>query len=359
MPGMEQLLAALNLRAEHVVFGNPVEDWVYAFFIGLATFTVLLLIRRLVSGRVRRYARAEQLPSGVRLVSTLIGRTQVASLFALSVVVGSKYLELGHRAERVTTGVIIVLVGLQIGIWMSTTLRFYLQENRAHSTSATSATTINIIDFVARLLIWTLVVLVALDNLGVNISAALTGLGIGGVAVALAVQNILGDLFASLSIALDKTFLIGDTISVDALTGTVESVGVKSTRLRSTTGEEIIVSNADLLKSRVRNWGRIGFRRRIFVFRVAYDTSIEHLRELPDVVAAIVRAQPRARFERCTLRNLTEVAIEYEVAFVSEDPTFDQLIATEQAVYLGLLAALAERRIDIPVATTVGVPARG
>ena len=354
---MEKLLATLNLNAERVVFGNPVEDWVYAFVIGLTSFVAFVFMRRLVSRHVRRYASATELPRGVRLISTIVGRTQIATLFALSIVLGSKYLELGHRAERITTGVIIVLVGLQAGIWASTALRFYLNETRAHSPSATSATTINIVDFVARLLIWTLVLLVALDNLGVNISAALTGLGIGGVAVALALQNILGDLFASLSIALDKTFLIGDTISVDTLTGTVESVGVKSTRLRSTTGEEIILSNADLLKSRVRNWGRIGFRRRIFVFRVAYDTPIEQLKALPDAVADLVRALPQARYERCSLRNLTEVAIEYEVSFVSEDPTFDQLIATEQAVFLGVLEMLAQRKIDIPVATTVGVPA--
>ena len=356
---MEKLLAALNLQAEHVVFGNPVEDWIYAVAIGLASFACLLFVRRLLKTRVRRYAAAAELPRGIRLVSMLVGRTQIASLFALSVVAGSKYLELGHRAERITTGVIIVLVGLQVGIWLSEALRFYLDENRAHSHNATSATTVNIVEFVARLLIWTLVVLVGLDNLGVNISAALTGLGIGGVAVALALQNILGDLFASLSIAMDKPFLIGDTIVVDTITGTVESVGVKSTRLRSTTGEQIILSNTDLLKSRVRNWGRVGFRRRVFIFRVAYDTPIEQLRALPDAVALIVQAQARARFERCSLRNLTETAIEYEVSFVSEDPTFEQLIATEQAIYLGLLGYLAEHKIEIPVATTIGVPARG
>ena len=355
---MNALFSYLNVHAERIVFGNSVEDWFYALVLGIGTFVALLFIRRLVHGRARRYARSAELPRGVRLVSTLVGRTQIATLFALSIVAGSKYLELGSHAERVTTGLIIVLIGLQVGIWASAALKFYLSESRDHGHTATNATTINIVEFVARGLIWTLILLVTLDNLGVNISAALTGLGIGGVAVALALQNILGDLFASLSIAFDKPFVVGDTIVVDAFTGTVESVGVKSTRLRSVTGEQIIVANADLLKSRVRNWGRIGFRRRVFTFRVAYDTSVEKLKELPDVVKELVEAEPQARFERCSLRNLSETAIEYEVAFVSEDPTFEQLLHIEQAVYLGILAALAERSIEVPVATTIGVPTR-
>jgi small-conductance mechanosensitive channel len=355
---MNALLERLDVNAQRIVFGNPVEDWFYALVLGIGTFIVLLFIRRLVHGRARRYARSADLPRGVRLVSTLVGRTQIATLFALSITVGSKYLELGHHAEKLTTGLIIVLVGLQVGIWASAALQFYLGESRGHGHSATSATTINIVEFVARGLIWTLILLVTLDNLGVNISAALTGLGIGGVAVALALQNILGDLFASLSIAFDKPFVVGDTIAVDAFTGTVESVGVKSTRLRSVTGEQLVVANADLLKSRLRNWGRIGFRRRVFTFRVAYDTSIDKLRELPEVVRALVEAEPQARFERCSLRNLGDAALEYEVAFVSEDPTFEHLLRVEESVYLGILAALAGRGIEIPVASTVAVPTR-
>lgn len=356
---MKYWLTLLNVNAERVLFGNPVEDWILAIGLGLGTFTLLLLVRRSIRGHARRYAVAAELPRGVRLVMTLVGRTQVATLFALSVIAASKYLELGRRAERVTTGLIIVLIGLQVGIWLNAALRFYLKESREGGHSATSATTINIVEFVAKLLIWTLVVLVTLDNLGVNISAALTGLGIGGVAVALAVQNILGDLFASLSIAFDKPFVVGDTIAVDSLTGAVEAVGIKSTRLRSITGEQIILANADLLKSRVKNWGRIGFRRRVFTFRVAYDTTVDKLKELPDAVRAVVEAQERCRFERCSLRNLSEIALEYEVAFVSEDPTFDHLIAVEETIYLGLLSILAARGIEIPVAAAVGVPARG
>src|SRR3984957_2847632 len=123
------------------------------------------------------------------------------------------------------------------------------------------AGSLDIISFVARILIWSLLILVALDNLGVNITALLAGLGVGGVAVALALQNVLGDLFASLSIALDKPFVVGDRLMVDAFAGVVEHIGIKTTRLRSDSGEQIILSNADILKSRVRNYGRMAEQR--------------------------------------------------------------------------------------------------
>ncbi len=123
---------------------------------------------------------------------------------------------------------------------------------------------------VARIVMWSVILLLILDNLGVNITSLIAGLGIGGVAVALALQNILGDLFASLSIVLDKPFVIGDFVVVDSLSGTIEHIGLKTTRIRSLSGEQIIFSNNDLLKSRIRNYKRMSERRIVFSFGVIY-----------------------------------------------------------------------------------------
>ena len=135
--------------------------------------------------------------------------------------------------------------------------------------------------------------LLALDNLGFEIKPLLAGLGIGGIAVALAVQTVLGDLLASMSIALDKPFTVGDSLQVDDINGTVEHIGVKSTRLRSVSGEQVIISNADILKSRVRNNGRMRERRSAFVLNVPYGTEPDKLRAIPPAVRDIVETQPR------------------------------------------------------------------
>src|SRR5271170_3581061 len=163
------------------------------------------------------------------------------------------------------------------------------------------------------LAVWSLLTLVALDNLGVNITALLAGLGVGGVAVALALQNVLGDLFASLSIALDKPFVIGDNLTIDTFIGKVEHIGIKTTRLRSEGGEQIILSNADILKSRVRNFGRLSEQRILATIRLGFDTPSDKLQALPALLEKIVREHSQARFERCHLKTLGESAFQFEL----------------------------------------------
>jgi small-conductance mechanosensitive channel len=190
---------------------------------------------------------------------------------------------------------------------------------------------------VARLLIWSLLILVALDNFGVNITALLAGLGVGGVAVALALQNILGDLFASLSIALDKPFVVGDSLNIDAFTGTVERIGIKTTRLRSDSGEQIILSNADILKSRVRNYGRMPEQRVLTTLRVNYTTPGEKLRGIPRLLEDIVRAQANARFERCHLKTFGESSLLFELSYFAQQPKQNPLLDLQQVVNFNII----------------------
>ena len=163
--------------------------------------------------------------------------------------------------------------------------------------------------FALRLIIWIVVALLALENLGINVGPLIAGLGVGGIAIALAVQTILGDLFASLSIALDKPFVIGDSLRIDTFEGVVEQIGIKSTRLRSVTGEQIIISNADLLKSRVRNLGRASEWRALFTLPLAYDTPAALIEQVPALVAAAVATYAGTRFVYCLLKQLGESAL--------------------------------------------------
>jgi small-conductance mechanosensitive channel len=173
--------------------------------------------------------------------------------------------------------------------------------------------------FVARVAIFALAVLLALDNLGVNITALVAGLGIGGIAIALAVQTVLGDLLASLSITLDKPFRVGDLLRLDDIEGTVEFIGVRSTRLRSVTGEQVIIANADLLKSRVRNLGRMPERRALFQLGVAYETPPEKLAAVSEIVQRAVESVAGTRFEYCALRHFGEHALGFEVVYFVPD----------------------------------------
>jgi small-conductance mechanosensitive channel len=157
-------------------------------------------------------------------------------------------------------------------------------------------------------------------------------LGVGGVAVALALQNVLGDLFASLSIALDKPFIVGDSLSVDTFVGKVEHIGIKTTRLRSETGEQIIISNADILKSRVRNFGRAQELRALATIRVTYATPVDKLHSIPSLLESIVREQANARFERCHLKTIGDSALHFELSYFVQQPNLNPLLDLQQAV---------------------------
>jgi small-conductance mechanosensitive channel len=232
-------------------------------------------------------------------------------------------------------------------------VRFGIEVRRAQNTELDSMLTgsLDVILFCAGLIIWAMVMLLALDNLGVQIKPLLAGLGIGGIAVALAVQTVLSDVLASVSIALDKPFSVGDSLTIDTFQGTVEHIGVKSTRLRSLSGEQIIIANADIIKARVRNFGRMGERRAVFQFGVNYDTPTDVLAKIPGEIRKIVEAQADTRFDRCHLLTYGDTALQFELVYFMTKPDFGLYADTQQAINLALLDKLRELKVQLAAPT--------
>jgi len=206
-----------------------------------------------------------------------------------------------------------------------------------------------VLRFAVKVVLWALLLVVALDNLGINVTALITGLGVGGVAVALALQNVLGDLLASLSIVLDKPFVIGDAITVDALTGTVESIGLKTTRLRAVSGEQLIFANADLLKSRIHNWKRMAERRCVLAFGVPLDTPPAPLAALPATLRALIEAQDLVRFDRAHFKGIGAggTTLDFEAVYWVLSADYTLYMDRQQAIHLALLGALADAGIPL------------
>ena len=196
-----------------------------------------------------------------------------------------------------------------------------------------------------------LVALVALDTAGIDITALVAGLGVGGIAVALAVQNILGDLFASLSIVLDKPFVIGDFIIVGDMMGTVEHIGMKTTRVRSLSGEQLVFSNTDLLSSRIRNYKRMQERRALFRFGVTYQTSRDLLARIPEVVREVIEGRDETRFDRAHFAGFGDSSLDFEVVYYMLVPDYNAYMDTQQAVNLELVGRFEEIGIDFAYPT--------
>ena len=206
------------------------------------------------------------------------------------------------------------------------------------------------------IVVWSLAALLALENLGIHVGPLLAGLGIGGIALALAVQTVLSDLLASLSIALDKPFGVGDFLTLDDCQGTVEHIGVKSTRLRSITGEQIILGNGDLMKARVRNFGRMAQRRALFQLDVHYETPVTALAAVPGAVREIIEATPEVRFDRCHLLRCAPTTLQFEVVYFVVTPDYNTYANAQQSINLRILERL--RTLGVTFVASAPTPIR-
>ncbi|HEY4975612.1 MAG TPA: mechanosensitive ion channel family protein, partial [Steroidobacteraceae bacterium] len=333
-------MSELSQLAHQMLLDNSASAWLYAVLAFGLTFTVLPLIRGYLRARRHRYADRDP-PLAVALVAHLADRTSRVVLWIVALYAADRILTLPPRVDEIFHIAIVIGMWLQVGIWAVAAARFLLNRRETRNGDARLTGTMDVVLFVLGMIIWMVVVLLAMENLGINVGPLIAGLGVGGIAIALAVQAILGDLFASLSIALDKPFVIGDTLRVDTFEGTVEQIGIKSTRLRSVTGEQIVIANADLLKSRVRNLGRASERRALFTLNMSYDTPPEKLALVPKLVEQAVAGYPGTRFVHCMLRELGESALLFEVCFFVENTPTRNISAAQDQVNRQILHSFA------------------
>lgn len=341
---------------------NDLQAFAIALGIAVAVMLVLALARfvvRRVLGALARRTDTTLDDIGARVVAG----TKLWLLVPVALNAGASALELPARLETVLSALALLALVLQAGLWATHFISSWLEtKTRARdATDGDTLTALSLLGFSARVVVWAVVLLVALDQMGFNITALVAGLGVGGVAVALAVQNILGDLFASLSIVLDKPFVVGDFIVVDSLRGTVERVGVKTTRLRSLDGELLVFSNADLLKSRIRNFKRMNDRRIAFTVGVTYETPPEKLARIPLLLRDAVEASARTRFDRAHFKEFGDSALVFEVVYFVLDPDFNTYMDIQQEINFRILEDFRRESVSIAYPTrtlhVVGAPA--
>lgn len=330
----------------HVEFlGNELRSWAIALGIFLVALTILPLLKRLISARRRR--REHRRYVLLDLLALLVEQTGWLFLWVVAIWLASQDLTFPPRVEHWFNVALVLIFWVQAARWGMSAVRFAIDTRRLRATGPDTLlkSSMEVVLFVAGLVIWGMAALLALDNLGVQIKPLLAGLGIGGIALALAVQTVLSDLLASVSIALDKPFGIGDALGVDDVQGTVEHIGVKSTRLRSVHGEQIILSNADILKARVRNFGRLHERRSLFRLDVHYDTPVAALAAVPRAVREIIEATPDTRFERCHLLSLGNPALQFEVVYFVTNADYRAYADAQQSISLRILERLRDLEV--------------
>ena len=327
-------------RLWHFEFlGNELGQWAVALTIFLVTFTVLPIAKRAISAQRRREFPATQAYAALDLLGALVEHTSRLFLLGVALWLAARDLTFPDRIDRALNVVLVLLLWMQIALWAMTAVRHAmgLGRQRAPGQERVRGGSMGIVLVAIGIVIWSLAALIALENLGIHVGPLLAGLGIGGIALALAVQTMLSDLLASLSIALDKPFGVGDFLTVDDCMGTIEYIGVKSTRMRSLSGEQIILGNSDLLKSRLRNFGRMVERRALFQLDVHYETPVAALAAVPGAVREIIEATPDVRFDRCHLLRCAPTALQFEVVYFVTSPDFKVYATAQQSINLRIL----------------------
>lgn len=329
---------------------NDLYDWCIACAILITVMSVLAVLRYAAR---RIAARGAQMP--VRgSVPHVLARLKLWLLLPLAMYAAAAALELPEKIDRWVNVIAVGALLLQVALWMSVLVERWVarQIERRGSVDGDAVTVMNLLGFSLRVAVWTLVLLSILKQLNFDISALVTGLGIGGVAVALAVQNVLGDLFASLSIVLDKPFVVGDFIVVGDCLGAVEHIGLKTTRLRSLGGELIVYSNAELLKSRIHNYKQMYRRRVVFTFGVTYQTPAEKLETIPAIVREAVESQQHTQFDRAHFKEYGAFSLVFEAVYFVVSAEFNVYMDIQQAINLRILRRFAKQGIEFAYPTT-------
>ncbi|MCY4047893.1 MAG: mechanosensitive ion channel family protein [Candidatus Dadabacteria bacterium] len=325
----------------------------YEYFRPLAAsavaFVILLVAVRYLSARFRRFSRTTE-NTFDDAVADIISGTHTFFVLAVSVYVGSAFLAPDSaRAEGILRNVFTAALVAQAVLWFEAIARHYI--SRRHERWGLTVTQSRVAMFFLRMVLWFLAALILLENLGIRVTPLIAGLGVGGIALALAVQNVLGELIASLSIVLDKPFVVGDFIVVGQFRGEVEKIGFKTTRVRSISGELVVFSNNQLVSDTVLNYRNLPRRRCFFTFGVVYETDAEKLGRIPAMLKDIIDRHPMTEYERVHFVEFADFSLNFEVAYYVLTSDYTTYLDARQDINLEIVSRFREEKISFAYPT--------
>lgn len=337
----------------------------------LVTYLLLSVALRIIS---RQLAQRDKISHGraFHFASELLRSTSQLLIFAFALMISLKTVDLSPRWESAMSHGWFIALAFQIALWLDHAVKLWT-DSLTRDGKARNPVTTTLLGIIMRIVIWTMMLLSILANLGVDITAMIASLGVGGIAIALAVQTLLSDMFASMSIGIDKPFEIGDFVVFGDIAGNIEHIGLKTTRIRSLSGEQIVIANADLLSQIVHNYKRMNTRRIVFTFGISYQTPVEKVREISAQVKRIIDATDQTQFDRAHLLAFEESRLTFEVVHIVQTSDYNQYMDIQQEINLQLMETLREmevqfafpiRRVEfaggtLPEIKVAGVPQNG
>lgn len=341
----------MNNFWDQVYFNNTLRDWGISLAIIAGAFIFLKIFKSIFLSRLRTWAQKSRTTVD-DLVLTIINTLAMPFLYILAVYYGLQYLNLGTRVPKVLhIGMLVVSTFFVIRIITTFISYFFsLAIARQEGDDKRKKQAVGI-QLIIKLVLWIIGIIFLIDNLGYDITTIIAGLGIGGIAIALAAQTILGDLFSYIVIFFDKPFEIGDYVVVDDKMGTVEYVGIKTTRIRTLGGEQLICSNTDLTNSRLHNYKRMQERRIQFSFGIVYETSPSQLQAIPSMVKEIINSIDGLRFDRAHFKKFGDYSLDFEVVYYVLSSEYNIYMDKQQEINFQLFERFEKEKIGFAYPT--------
>ncbi len=305
-----------------VVMGNDIVAWTQAAIVFVVTFVVLFLIKVVFAARYRkmRAITTDRLTPRL-IIFSFLKKIRISFILVTSLFLATQDLVFSHHLGVVLKYVFIFSIFFQLLIWANFSVNLYAERyvRKNMQRDPTALTAIHIFTLIWKIVAFSIIILIMLDQMGFNITTLLAGLGVGGIAVAFALQNILSDIFGSLAIIFDKPFKVGDIIKFNDFTARVEQVGLKTTRLRNVNGDQIVYSNNEILKTTIQNFGKIQDRRAVVTLGVTYETPFEKLEKVPELVRQCIFSQKGTRIDSIMCSQLADSSINFEVIYLGSE----------------------------------------
>ncbi len=336
---------------DKVYFGNTVQSYLIALGIIVCSFIVIRIVRSVVLSRLRKWSEKTETTIDDFLING-IEKSGIPLLYFGAIYMAITYLVLPARVEKIIFAAMLFVLTFYVLRIITTSLKYFIFNFlKRQEDSETKEKQARGLIIIINVVLWMLGVVFLLDNLGYDVSAIIAGLGIGGIAIALAAQTILGDLFSYFVIFFDRPFELGDFIVVDDKMGVVEYIGIKTTRLRTLGGEQLICSNTDLTNARVHNYKRMQQRRVVFSLGIIYQSTYDMVKRVPGIVKDIIEAQTDVKFDRGNFSGYGASSLNFEFVYYILSADYNFYMDKQEAIYLEIFKAFEKEGIDFAYPT--------
>ena len=336
-----------------IYFSNTGQEWLQALGVFIAGLVILKIFQLIIIARLKKISEQTKNDFDDVLIA-IISNIKWPFYFLLSLFFALRPLVLPQLFWQIVKGIFLVVVAWELVKLIEKLIHYFalkaMSKNGDDESSRASLRTLSVI---IKIILWALALVLILGNLGVDVTSLVAGLGIGGVAVALAIQNILGDIFASFSILIDKPFKVGDFIKIGDDMGTVEKIGIKTTRIKTLLGEELIVSNKELTSARVQNFKRMDKRRVVFTLGVIYETQPEKLKQVPQIIKKVISETDKTEFDRCHFSAFGDFSLNFETVYYVNSADYNAYMDIHQQVNLKIFEEFAKAEIEFAYPTQV------